>query len=42
MRKIKDGGGTSGVVSGLREAELNLRVALRLRALLEGAGVTSS
>jgi N-acetylmuramoyl-L-alanine amidase len=38
-RKIKDGGGTHGVVSGLREAELNLRVALRLRALLEGAGV---
>ena len=39
-RKIKDGGGTSGVVSGLREAELNLRVGLRLRALLERAGVT--
>jgi N-acetylmuramoyl-L-alanine amidase len=38
-RKIKDGGGTHGVVSGLREAELNLRVALRLRALLEGGGV---
>ena len=38
-RKIKDGGGTSGVVSGLREAELNLRVALRLRVLLERAGV---
>ena len=38
-RKIKDGGGTSGVVSGLREAELNLRVSLRLRALLERAGV---
>jgi N-acetylmuramoyl-L-alanine amidase len=38
-RKIKDGGGTSGVVSGLREAELNLRVALRLRPLLERAGV---
>ena len=37
--KIKDGGGTSGVVSGLREAELNLRVALRLRPLLERAGV---
>ena len=31
-RKIKDGGGTRGVVSGLREAELNLSVALRLRA----------
>ena len=40
MRKIKDGGGTSGVVSGLREAELNLKVGLRLRALLERAGVT--
>jgi N-acetylmuramoyl-L-alanine amidase len=39
-RKIKDGGGTRGVVSGLREAELNLRVGLRLRGLLERAGVT--
>ena len=38
-RKIKDGGGTHGVVSGLTEAELNLRVALRLRTLLERAGV---
>jgi N-acetylmuramoyl-L-alanine amidase len=38
-RKIKDGGGTHGVVTGLREAELNLRVALRLRPLLERAGV---
>ncbi len=38
-RKIKDGGGTSGVVSGLREAELNLRVALLLRPLLERAGI---
>jgi N-acetylmuramoyl-L-alanine amidase len=38
-RKIKDGGGTSGIVSGLREAELNLRVAMRLRTLLERAGV---
>jgi N-acetylmuramoyl-L-alanine amidase len=38
-RKIKDGGGTRGVVSGLREADLNLRVSLRLRALLERAGV---
>ena len=37
--KIKDGGGTHGVVSGLREADLNLRVALRLRALLELGGV---
>jgi N-acetylmuramoyl-L-alanine amidase len=37
--KIKDGGGTHGVVSGLTEAELNLRVGLRLRAMLERAGV---
>jgi N-acetylmuramoyl-L-alanine amidase len=37
--KIKDGGGTRGVVSGLTEAELNLRVAKRLRPLLERAGV---
>jgi N-acetylmuramoyl-L-alanine amidase len=39
-RKIKDGGGTHGVVSGLREADLNLRVGLHLRTLLERAGVT--
>ena len=38
-RKIKDGGGTRGVVSGLREADLDLRVSLRLRTLLERAGV---
>jgi N-acetylmuramoyl-L-alanine amidase len=38
-RKIKDGGGTSGVVTGLHEAELNLRVALRVRTLLQRAGV---
>jgi N-acetylmuramoyl-L-alanine amidase len=38
-RKIKDGGGTRGVVSGLREADLNLAVALRLRTLLERAGI---
>jgi N-acetylmuramoyl-L-alanine amidase len=37
--KIKDGGGTHGVVSGVREADLNLAVALRLRTLLEGAGI---
>ena len=37
--KIKDGGGTHGVVSGLREAVLNLRVALRLRMLLERTGI---
>jgi N-acetylmuramoyl-L-alanine amidase len=38
-RKIKDGGGTRGVVSGLSEAQLNLRVSLRLRTLLRRAGV---
>jgi N-acetylmuramoyl-L-alanine amidase len=38
-QKIKDGGGTHGVVSGVREAELVLRVARRLRPLLERAGV---
>ena len=38
-RKIKDGGGTHGVVSGLSEAELNLAVAVKTRALLERAGV---
>jgi len=38
-RKIKDGGGTHGVVSGLSEAQLNLAVALRTRTLLERAGV---
>ena len=37
--KIKDGGGTRGVVSGLTEAELNMRVSRRVRALLERAGV---
>jgi N-acetylmuramoyl-L-alanine amidase len=39
VRKIKDGGGATGVVTGLREPVFNLRVALRLRALLERAGV---
>jgi len=39
MRKIKDGGGTHGVVSGLREADLNLAVGLRLRTLLEQGGI---
>lgn len=38
-RKIKDGGGTRGVVTGLTEAELTLRVARRLRPLLERTGV---
>lgn len=39
IRKIKDGGGTRGVVSGMSEADLNLRVALRVRSLLDGAGI---
>lgn len=38
-RKILDGGGTRGVVTGIREAELVLDVSLRLRRLLERAGV---
>src|SRR5262245_60598721 len=38
-QKIKDGGGTHGVVSGLREADLNLAVARRVRALLGQAGI---
>lgn len=38
-RKIKDGGGTRGVVSGTTEAQLNLVISLRLRALLEQARV---
>lgn len=38
-RKILDGGGTRGVVTGIREADLVLDVSLRLRRLLERAGV---
>ncbi len=38
MYKIRDGGGASGVVTGQREAVVNLRIALRLRALLQAAG----
>ena len=38
-RKIKDGGGTQGVASGTTEAQLNLAISLRLRALLERTGV---
>ena len=38
-RKILDGGGTRGTVTGIREADLNLAVGLRLRALLERAGI---
>src|SRR3954453_19152834 len=37
-RKIKDGGGTSGVVSGTPESVVNLRIALRLRKLLRADG----
>jgi N-acetylmuramoyl-L-alanine amidase len=39
QRKIKDGGGTSGVVTGIREPVLALDVSLRLRRHLERAGV---
>lgn len=39
IRKLKDGGGTHGLVTGIREAELALDVSLRLRQLLERAGV---
>jgi len=38
-RKIKDGGGTHGVVTGVREPDLTLDVSLRLRRLLRAAGV---
>lgn len=38
-RKIKDGGGARGVVSGTPEAVVTLAVSLRLRALLRRAGV---
>jgi N-acetylmuramoyl-L-alanine amidase len=37
--KIKDGGGTRGVVTGQREASVNLRIALRLRTLLRHQGI---
>ena len=39
VRKPKVSGGTSGVVTRRRESLVNLRVALRLRALLEQRGV---
>jgi N-acetylmuramoyl-L-alanine amidase len=39
QRKIKDGGGARGVVSGTPEAVVTLAVSLRLRALLRRAGV---
>ena len=38
-RKIYDGGGTHGVVTGIREPDLTLAVSLRLRTLLRRAGV---
>jgi N-acetylmuramoyl-L-alanine amidase len=38
-RKIKDGGGTRGVVTGISEADLVLDVSLRLRGLLRRAGI---
>jgi N-acetylmuramoyl-L-alanine amidase len=38
-RKIKDGGGTHGVVTGIAEPDLTLDVSLRLWALLRRAGV---
>ena len=38
-RKIKDGGGTRGVVTGIGEPDLTLDVSLRLRRLLRAAGV---
>jgi N-acetylmuramoyl-L-alanine amidase len=37
--KIKDGGGTHGVVTGQSEASVNLRIAFRLRALLRADGL---
>ena len=39
VRKIRDGGGTHGVLTGIREADLVLDVSLRARRLLERAGV---
>jgi N-acetylmuramoyl-L-alanine amidase len=38
-KKIKDGGGTHGVVTGIPEPELTLDVSLRLRRLLRAAGI---
>jgi N-acetylmuramoyl-L-alanine amidase len=38
QRKIKDGGGTSGVVSGTPESVVNLQVSKRLRKLLVADG----
>src|SRR4051794_19628907 len=38
QRKIKDGGGTRGVVTGTPESVVNLRISLRLRKLLLADG----
>src|SRR3954471_16844881 len=38
QRKIKDGGGTRGVVTGTPEAVVNLQISKRLRALLVADG----
>ena len=38
VMKIKDGGGTSGIVTHQSEASVNLRIGLRLRTLLQQAG----
>jgi N-acetylmuramoyl-L-alanine amidase len=38
QRKIKDGGGTSGVVTGTPEAVVNLAISLRLRRMLLADG----
>jgi N-acetylmuramoyl-L-alanine amidase len=39
QRKIKDGGGTRGIVTRTPEADVNLAVSLRLRARLRIAGI---
>lgn len=38
--KVKDPGGTSGVVSGVREPVVTLAISLQLRAMLEAQGAT--
>jgi N-acetylmuramoyl-L-alanine amidase len=38
VRKIKDGGGTSGVATHTPESVVNLQIALRLRKLLQADG----
>jgi N-acetylmuramoyl-L-alanine amidase len=39
IRKIKDGGGTHGSVTGQSEASVTLRIGLRLRTLLRAQGI---